>query len=165
VFSVEFLTKSGFSLDSYAYYFDRGSPYPEDLLVLYRQMCQQVDYWKGVHRERFVEVSLQVIGDEVMVVDSRYGNIEQYYLSPVSSQIYCACNAQPIRLAAIQSQFECEGRRISEPALEDAIDELRARRLIWMENDIFLGLAVPQGVSADHERSGWTRSWISAWRH
>jgi len=165
VFSAEFLTKSGFSLDLYAYYFDRGIPYSEDLLILYRQLCQQVDYWKGAHRERFVELSFQVVNEEIMIVDSRYDQVERYWLSSVSSQVYCTCSAQPVKLAAIQSHLECAGHRISKSALEDAINELRVRRLIWVENDIVLGLAVPKSVSDDHERSGWTRSWISAWRH
>src|SRR5205809_709342 len=106
LFSGDFLTRSGFSLDSYAYFFERGFEYSNDLDILYHQLCQQVDHWKALHRERFVELSYDVDEGRVSIVDSRYRDECRYRLSAEASAVYLACDFRPISLRLIQSQLE-----------------------------------------------------------
>ena len=162
LFSGDFLAQSGFSYDSYAYFFERSFDYSEELEILYRQLCQQVDHWKALHRDRFVELSFDVLDGQVSIVDSRFEENECHYtLSAAASAVYLACDTRPTKLHKLNSQLEIAGRNLSEPAFTAAIDELVARRLIWSEDDSILGLAAPRSVSAQHRKSGWCRSWDS----
>jgi hypothetical protein len=159
LFSSDFLARTGFSYDSYAYYFERSFEYSEDLEILYRQLRQQVDYWKALHLERFVELSFDVVDDQVSILDSRYPEECRYCLSREGSKVYLECDTRPTKLHRIKSKLESVGCGLSEPAFADAIDELVARRLIWFEDDSILGLAVPRSVSAKYRENGWCRTW------
>jgi ribosomal peptide maturation radical SAM protein 1 len=163
LFSKDFLSRSGFCLDSYAYYFEGGLQYSEELAIIYDQLRQQVGHWKALHRERFVQLSYAVFEGQVSIVDSRYGEECRYCLSPEGSAVYLACDTRPTKLSRIQSELESEVGGSSTSVLTDAVDELMARRLVWVEDDFIFGLAVPHAVSAERERSGWRRRWVSPW--
>ena len=163
LFSREFLERSGFSLDSYAYFFEKNFDYSGDLIVLYRQLCQQVDHWKALHRERFVELSFDVVDDRVCVVNSRFREESRYRLSAPASAVYLECDNRPIGRLRIQRQLEEKGRGLSEPAFIEAIAQLASKRLIWTEGELILGLAVPRPVATERRDSRWPQTWLSLW--
>lgn len=158
--SQKFLAESGFSLDSYAYYFDRNFSYAPELELVYSQMCIQIDHWKNQHRIRFVELSYIVRNDHVEVVDSRFGGEESYALSRVASQMYLACDQRPTPLDKLR--LICDGNDLMpEDTFEQALSELKARRLVWIEGSYALGLAIDRAVTDAHKQTGWCKAWWS----
>ena len=81
LFSKEFLRTTGFSLDSYAYYFGRNFQYAEYLEVSYAQLRYQVDHWKEQHRLHFVELSYFPVESCLQITDTRYGSADTYVLN------------------------------------------------------------------------------------
>ncbi len=57
LFSEGFLAESGFDYDQFAYDFEEGFGYSEVLDHLYSQLVIDVQHWKNLHRQRFVELS------------------------------------------------------------------------------------------------------------
>jgi hypothetical protein len=163
MFSREFLERSGFSLDSYGYFFERHFDYSEEHEVLYRQLGQQVDHWKKLHQERLVELSFDVVDGLVSVVDSRYASEKRYRLSREASAIYLECDARPTGVNHIRQRLDGAGCGLAEPRFAGAIEELVAARLIWREGDLILGLAVPRSIWTEHTRNEWFRTWVSVW--
>lgn len=162
LFSSKFMELTKFSYDSYAYFFERNFEYPHDLDILYRQLCQQVEYWKKAHKERFIELSYELIDDRLSITDSRYfPEPARYYLSKESTVIYLECDERPIKQKNIKAHLEETGRGISESIFEKAVAELAERRLIWSDDDHIMGLAVPISVSDKYRKSGWCKTWDS----
>lgn len=164
LFSKDFLTRSGFSLDAYGYFFERGFEYGVELEVLYRQLCQQVDHWKALHRERFVQLSFQVVDGRLAITDTRFQEEERYTLSALASTIYLECDGRPISRRRVRSELERCGRCVSEGALDRGVDELVSRRVVWTEGEKIVGLAVPDAVASERRNSGWCATWLSLWQ-
>jgi ribosomal peptide maturation radical SAM protein 1 len=159
IFSKEYLEQSGFCLDSYAYYFERPFPYPPLLELRYLQLCQQVDHWKTLHRQGFVELSFEAMGDLVSVTDTRYSAEAIYCLSRAASAIYLECTDRPTNIARIQSALKMDDESVA-TEFSVALQELNERRLVWTEQRLILGLAAPKAVSDSHARDGWCQSWM-----
>ena len=88
-FSQDFLARSGFSLDEYAYYFKRNFSYSPVLSQLYLELVMQIDHWKALHRGGFVELSYERGADGTLTVtDTRYGPHPPYALSAAASTLY-----------------------------------------------------------------------------
>jgi ribosomal peptide maturation radical SAM protein 1 len=154
IFSSAFYDQTGFSLDDYAYYFERNFSYSEELEQLYQQIAIQVDHWKALHQSRFVELSYVKRGNAIVFRDSRFSPSDEYEIGSSAAGLYMACDGSPARLTAIASNMSEEER-------EKALLELEDRRIVWREGDWIFGLAVPKGVCDAHRVSGWPQSWQS----
>jgi len=161
LFSNEFLAESGFDYDQYAYYFERGFKYSQSLATLYSQLVIQVEHWKNLHRERFVELSyLKMRSPSLRITDSRFGESEEYELSPVCSVVYASLDPRPIRADVAHKELQAT-LPLSDAEFADAVQHLDERRLIWRDGDVLLGLAVPAEIAENHRVSEWPRQWNS----
>ena len=156
LFSAGFLAKSGFTLDNYAYYFDRYYDYEEDAQPLYWQICRQVDQWKKQHRERDVTLSWESAGDRVRIRDSRHGELTETTLTTSQSALYSACNH-----VAVRRQFLTERSGVDAESLDRDMDVLDSLGLIWTEGDLVLGLATPHAIVTAHCARRWQQRWTS----
>lgn len=161
LFSREFLAESGFDYDQFAYYFERGFTYSEVLATLYSQVVVQVEHWKNLHRERFVELSCaRMATRSFRITDSRFGETEEYELAPAPSALYAVLDPRPIRVDVARKELQST-LPLSDMEFADALAELEERRLIWRDGDVLLGLAVPAEIGERHRSSQWPRKWNS----
>ena len=156
LFSEQFLADTGFDYDRFAYYFERGFEYPRPLAVLYSQLVLQIEHWKSLHRQRFVRLSYSTAQDgHLRITDSRFDRTEQYILHSPSAEVYAALDARPVTRRAARKIVS----QLSEREFFDALTELDERRLVWLDGESLLGLAVPDSVAERHEASGWPKLW------
>lgn len=160
IFSREYLSGSGFSLDDYAYYFDRNFPYQPELETLYSQIVQQVNHWKAQHRERFVELSYAPAANGLAITDSRFAAEDQYELTGPLAAVYRACDAGPTSVDRLMARLSSEGT-LTAAQVADALAELEERRIVWAEEKHVLGLAVPKCVADAHRKAQWPQQWMS----
>jgi ribosomal peptide maturation radical SAM protein 1 len=160
LFSSKFLSGTGFSLDSYAYYFERNFPYDHDVDIAYSQLVQQIDHWKEQHRSRFVELSYTRKDDHLEVCDSRFGEAIHYDLSPSATAIYLACDVRPVDLEKVKGEL-AETGAAANGEFELGLQELDERRLIWTEGKLVLGLAIDSEIALGHRITDWPQSWMA----
>jgi ribosomal peptide maturation radical SAM protein 1 len=156
LFSEEFLANTGFDYDRFAYYFERGFKYSKVLATLYSQLVVQIDHWKKLHRQRFVELSYRMgMNRSLHIVDSRFGGTEEYELSPVASALYAVLDHRPIKVAVARKELEA----LSDGDFADALAQLHESRIIWQDNDVLLGLAIPHEIAEGHRTTQWPGKW------
>jgi ribosomal peptide maturation radical SAM protein 1 len=155
LFSAEFLARTGFALDQYAYYFDRYYPHSQELDELYGLLALEVNHWKGIQRQRDVFLTWEATEDGLRIRDSRFGTVDENSLDGWMSSVYLACDRDPTDISAIARELD-----IARGDVERAVNRLDDLRLVWREGNEVLGLAVPAHVHADHEASHWKRNWI-----
>jgi ribosomal peptide maturation radical SAM protein 1 len=160
LFSDQFLEDTGFSLDDYGYYFERNFDYSEELRAQYDQLVLQVDHWKKQHQMRFVELSYESSNGVLMIRDSRYSSEEMYVLSHAASVLYERIEHRPVKFDLVCAELNSAGLLTVEES-DTAIAELTERRLIWKEDELVFGLAVPRSVACAHRDDGWTQEWLS----
>jgi len=160
LFSSKFLGQTNFNLDDYAYYFERNFEYKEELCQIYFLLVGVIDHWKSLHRNRFVELSIAHMDNRSIIVDTRFPNAASYELSKIESSVYAAMDLTIARISAVIqetiSELGCSAKEV-----KDAIEELDARRLLWIEGDLAIGLAIPKDVCQAHKDSQWVKSWYS----
>jgi ribosomal peptide maturation radical SAM protein 1 len=154
LFSGEFLRRTGFNLDNYAYLFDRYYKFKPGLEPLYEALEHIVDHWKAQHRERDVSLSYAVNGPLVILRDSRFGSARDITLDEMHSRVYLACAGAPVTL----NQLAASSGLDADP-LDSAIQKLDAERIVWREDDLVVGLAIPEPVVEAHRQSGWVHHW------
>ncbi len=156
LFSGEFLARTRFDLDNYAYYFERYFEFDPAALPLYGTLIQEINHWKTQHRERDVFLSWEADGDSLVMRDTRFAQPEEIRLSPLQSQIYRRCDDTPMTLDALS-------RATAMPAdeVKEAVAFLDEVRLIWREGEQILGLAVPSAIVARHRKREWSKAWTS----
>ncbi len=156
LFSEGFLESTGFSLDDYAYYFDRYFDYDPRANSCYSMLVHEVDHWKRQHLEREVMLSSEVVDGRVRIRDSRFGKCKKIVLTPAESRVYLSCDQAPQLVDAMSRDTGLP------PAdLDDALERLDRKRLVWREGGRVLGLAIPDGVVRAHQERGWQKSWTS----
>jgi ribosomal peptide maturation radical SAM protein 1 len=157
LFSESFRKERCFDLDDYCYYFERNFSYKPRLATLYNLIVDEINHWKSQHTARPVWLSYDVPdGGTARVSDARYGEAVEVQLSPAASAVYLQCTNGPInkaRLNAVATSGGCEG------TADEALDELRERRLLWEEGDLVIGLATPGDLTRERTGSGWTKEW------
>lgn len=156
LFSQPFLEQSGFGLDDYAYYFDRYFNYDPRNLPLYTTLVHEVDHWKKQHLVRDVVLTWTREGGRLRMRDTRFGGDDRYELGAGESIVYDACDRAPQTRESLLRHTS-----LSATAIESALDELDARRLIWRGDDRVLGLATPEAIAAAHCARGWTKVWTA----
>jgi ribosomal peptide maturation radical SAM protein 1 len=154
LFSKQFLMDSGFDLDSYAYYFQRTFAFSPQLELVYAQLRQQVDHWRALHRERFVELSYEIEDGRARLRDTRFAEHDAFELTRDASAVLLACDARPVNTVRVARELG-----LDDAAMHAAVEELTKYRVVWREKDLLLGLAVPHDVSDAHAASGWCRDW------
>ncbi|GAB7549950.1 hypothetical protein CS8_096630 [Cupriavidus sp. 8B] len=160
LFSRALRNQTGFSLDDYAYYFDRNFSYAPDLETIYSEIIYQMDYWKAQHRNRFVELSYLETDDGLEIEDSRFGAPVSYNITGPAALVYLACDSAPVNINRIVSRISSD-LAVSAMQVSECIDELNERRIIFKEGDLVFGLAVPRSVCDAHRDTQWPRSWMS----
>lgn len=163
LFTQDFLNRSGLDLDDYAYYFQRNFDYPQDLQIAYRQLTSQIDWWKAQHRERFVELSWALSGDELLITDTRFDpEAASYPLSVPAARLYLELDERPSNVRRAIRVLTADGALLPEQA-DPAVAELTERRLLWQEGDLALGLGVEASVAGARRDEKWPQQWPSLW--
>ncbi len=165
MFSEEFLQRTGFSLDDYAYYFERHYDVSPELTNLHWELVYAVDGWKREHLlrdvfltwERTEESSEEAPG--LVIRDSRLGEPREFGLNEFQSRVYLACDGAPRTVAWLAD--ELLKADATDGDLEETLSFLEQERLIWREEEQVLGLAVPEAVAQRHAASGWKRNWTA----
>jgi ribosomal peptide maturation radical SAM protein 1 len=159
LFSRQFLSETGFDYDKYAYYFERGFAYTEEMSTIYSQLVVQIEHWKALHRQRTVQLTYETgIDDRLHIIDSRFDAEEEYMLSPAASALYRAIDPVPVRLNRLTSLSE-DGAAETADDHAAALAELEDRRLIWRDDGLVFGLALPLAVSRHHQEIQWQKTW------
>jgi ribosomal peptide maturation radical SAM protein 1 len=162
LFSGRFLEHSSFNLDDYAYYFERNYPYKTELVRAYIQLVQQIDYWKKLHRERFVELSyLDLDNACVRITDTRFMSEDRYILKGLPAEVLLLADAAPIKIRNISKKLKESGAEVSQMEIDDSIALLNDKRLVWIENDLILGLPVHKKLADKYNAVDWSKSWPS----
>lgn len=157
LFSEEFLTSSSFSLNDYAYYFERNFEYNSKLRILYAELVLQVEHWKEQHRERFVRLSYEPIDSgRLAFIDTRFSMEDKFVATELASRVYRVVDRQPTARTRAFHELETQ---MSIAEFDLALDELRSRRLVWSDGELLLGLAIQGEIADRHEASGWARRW------
>jgi ribosomal peptide maturation radical SAM protein 1 len=153
IFSQKFLESAGLDLDDYCYYFERNFEYKPDLHPLYRLAVDIINCWKQQHLERPVWLSYRVDAEgAVLISDGRYDETVEYLLSPEAGTLFIASLPKPLNLIRYAEQNP-SGQ------VTNAVQELKARRLVWEEKDLVLGIATTHDAAQERLRSGWVREW------
>ena len=165
LFSQEFLQRTGFSLDDYAYYFERHYDIKPDVMRVHQSLVGTVDEWKRQHHlrevfltwERSAEAAQEDAG--LVIRDSRCGEVREYQLDAFQSRVYLACDGAPRTIRSLTEELlepGSEGGPVNE-----ALSFLDEEKLIWREGDQVLGLAVPEAIAQSHRETGWKQTWAS----
>ena len=163
LFSSRFLDTSGFVLDDYGYYFARNFEYTPQLHEKYRQLTFQVECWKSQLRERFVELSITLpeSGEGAWITDTRFSESgEAYPLNAVETAMYQSFDDAPQNIERIRSHWLEQGL-CSEAEYDQTFANLLEHRLLWLEDKLALGLAVPGPRAQGMRDSGWSKHWMS----
>jgi ribosomal peptide maturation radical SAM protein 1 len=157
LFSDDFLAATSFNLDNYAYYFERNFDYEREATPHYWSLLRQVDNWKRQHRERYVDLSWAASGSDVVVFDSRRTNepVERR-LSGADKDVFLTCMEKPMRRRALVDELDA-----TDDQIEASVGALDRAGLIWTENDLVLGLAIPEGVVRAHRSRNWQQQWTA----
>jgi len=163
LFSEETLRSTGFSLDDYAYYFERYFDFAPEMEKVYGQVVRQINHWKKLHRDRFVSLTADDVGDAVRVTDTRFGVERTFDLPSLESAVYRLCDEKPVTADAVESM--ASERTGAQPcAIAAALARLEEERLIWREGQQILGLATPGAVASAHAQSAWNKRWTAIYR-
>ena len=154
LFSRGFLADSGFSLDDYAYYFERYFAYDPAAAPHYWTLLREIDRWKRMPRTREVALTWASDGDAWHIVDRRGSRARRYVLRDAVAAVYAACDDEPTHVDLVRRRVGCSAEETTR-----AIAELDRRGLIWCEGDLILGLAVSSDVLEAHRETNWHRSW------
>ncbi|MEO8679556.1 MAG: RiPP maturation radical SAM C-methyltransferase, partial [Vicinamibacterales bacterium] len=156
LFSAQFLANTGFTLDNYAYYFDRNFDYEPDAEPHYWALLRQVDHWKRQHRERVVDLSWKPAGAEIVVSDSRPTREVERVVGGTEKDVFLACAEAPVRKTVIAQQLGASADEIAR-----CLASLDEQELIWAEDDYIVGLAIPEAVVQQHRSKGWQQQWTA----
>jgi ribosomal peptide maturation radical SAM protein 1 len=131
VFSQDYLAQTGFDLDMYCYYFDRGFENPPRLARLFRRIDEIVDAWK-VRAERDRPALWYALeAGAVTVEDSRLGPTATHRLGDRAGRLLLGCEA-PTRI------------ELADPLTAGALDELDRLGLVFVEGNKLVSLALPR---------------------
>jgi ribosomal peptide maturation radical SAM protein 1 len=161
LFSNAFLDVSGFDYEQFAYYFERNFQYPGELALLYSHVVIQVEHWKSLHRQRFVELSwTKTETGSLRIADSRFGEAEEYELTLASSFLYAVLDSRPIKVDEARKELRSEVSLL-DAEFSEALAQLEEHRLIWRDGDVLLGLAIPAEIGERHRANQWPKKWHS----
>jgi ribosomal peptide maturation radical SAM protein 1 len=158
LFSQDFLERTGFSLDDYAYYFERYFAYDPLGESLYKLLTKCVDHWKSLHRDRVVYLTWEQDDGRLRIRDSRFGDATTTLLDSQTSAVYLACDGAVRRSNAIVKQLG-----LTADEVRRALDKLDQLRLLWREGADVMGLAMPASVCRSRIASQWTRAWAAVY--
>jgi hypothetical protein len=116
--------------------------------------------WQKQHRERDVFLSYQIIGDAIRFEDTRFGSDTTFTLGYPEKEVYLAVEPEPISISgAVQKVARNTG--VSSARVCSAFDALIERRLLWVEGERALGLAIEREIVESHRATDWKRQWGS----
>ena len=157
LFSEEFLSRTQFELDNYAYYFRRNFEYSPDAVPHYWALTTLIDRWKRQHLNRAVELTWADDSERVTIVDSRRREAPVVReISGLTRDVFLGCLDKPIARRELADDV---GASASDT--EAAIGALDRDELIWTEDELVFGLAVPESIASDHRARGWQGQWTS----
>lgn len=164
LFSDEFLKQTGFSLDGYAYYFESYLDVAEEMKELYAQVVIQINHWKKQHRERSVYFVFEDDGSRLAFDDTRFSEEPiTTMLAGIHRATYLACNEGPVTVDnLIRDLSSHAGYDVF--ALQTALEDLDAARMIWREGNRVFGLAVSKSVAEERISSKWQEQWTAIYK-
>jgi ribosomal peptide maturation radical SAM protein 1 len=159
LFSDAFLQETGFTLDNYAYYFDRNYTFSLELAELYAQLVIQVAHWKARHLSHHVTLAYVRRGEDYVFLDTRFDAREAFELKGPAARLYALCDDQAIAVEEAIVRAGAEG--LSRAEVEQAIDTLDRYRVIWHSDGMMIGLGIPMEVATLRFRECWHLTWPS----
>lgn len=156
IFSPQFLRKTGFDLDAYAYYFERSFTHSLRLEEIYQMLQLQINHWKRISASR--EVKLQWSADKqgICFNDTRYDEAGTLYKFGTDHlAVFEACCNEFQTVEQISKKVD-----IVKEDIERIIEELDQVRVIACEDQRIIGLAT-QPINTDTKQS-FTRKWVAA---
>lgn len=162
LFSDEFIERTKFNINDFAYYFDRNFEYDESLEVLYSQIVIQIGHWKEIHKENFIELSFTEKDGCFHFMDSRFSPYSEYFLSGIDAYVYKVCDEAPIKVKNIPELLLKEFNFFATiEEVESSVSKLSEDRLIWEDLDLIFGLGIPKEIVDIRRENEWTKSWMS----
>lgn len=156
LFSDNFLNQTGFSLDNYAYYFERYFQFGSELRQLHQELVNAIDQWKRQHHLREIELGYELKGDAATIYDSRSGKTREILLDPLQTMVYLACDTSPRSARWIAGELS-----LTDLQVRQAIEVLDNEGLVWKEEDLVIGLAIPTTICESYRKTEWKKRWAS----
>jgi hypothetical protein len=109
------------------------------------------------HLNRLVELTWADDSERVTIADSRRrADPVIREISGLARDIFLGCLDKPITRRELADEVGA-----SESDAEAAIDLHDRDELIWTEDELVFGLAIPEEIASDHRARGWQRQWTS----
>lgn len=164
LFSADFLARTGFSLDGYAYYFEPYEAFSGEMDELYAQSVAQINHWKRQHRERRVVLTYSDDSTQLRIMDSRFTEESACVtLSGAARAVYLACDDAPANEENVVRDLAGRGT-YDEGELRTALLQLDEARLVWRDGKRVFGLAVPEAIAEERIGSGWRERWTAIYK-
>ena len=147
VFSQEYVSKTGFDLRDYCYYFMRPFENSLRLQQLYERVEEIVARWWALYSEQAAWLYAEPADKELIVHDRRTQQEKVYRLSEVMSRILLMCT-RPTQIPALNLSG------VSAFDVEVAVKNLEAQGLVFRDEDRLISLVMskppPSGVEPNH---------------
>ena len=151
----------GFNLDEYCYYFESNFEFEPELRELFNALVIQTNHWKKAHRDESPVLSMHDHGDRISIYDSRFEEVTEYELTGLQADIYRVCDETFHTISSILGRLEHHRTGESRAAIQEAVEWLDDRRLVWTEGEDVLALAIPEDIVHSHIVANWPRSWTA----
>ena len=104
IFSRQFISKSGFELNDFCYFFERPFENPPHMQKIYRQMEKMVAQWVRTHQSMTAKLQWIDEANEGIILDSRQSTEKRHTLSGLETNILKAME-EPIAIAQLKHRF------------------------------------------------------------
>lgn len=158
VFSADFLSRTGFDLESYCYYFLRPFENPVALRRIYRRLDALVDRWAAAAAQRDVTLQWRLVAGQLVVTDSRTdpGGVT-YVLDEPEASVLLAL-ARPRSLTGLARA----GLAAESHLVRQALARLDDLRLVIRDGERWLSVVLPAEsrlrtpvTDQSHFETGW----------
>jgi len=141
IFSNLFRIANEFELDNYCYIYETNWTNSEELEVIFRLIDYQVSYWKTAESSKNCFLKHQFSENEICFYDNRLlqSKVKEYRYSINYGLIYKYVDTSIKTLDNIISEFK---ENLCESEVESILNELVLNRLIFRENNKFVGLSI-----------------------
>lgn len=148
IFSQRYRDEIKFNINNYCYIFDMCWTNGDELEVIFRLLDAQINYWKTTQANEKCYLYHYLSGDEVVFVDNRLlkKSPEVTRLSWRHAFVYNAMDTQIMRSDTLAKNY---ADSFETNDLPEILKDLLDRRLIFAENDKFIGLSI--AVSEERE--------------
>ncbi len=140
IFSKQYRKHHNFNLDNYCYIFKTKWNNSHELELIYRLIDSQVHFWKSSDKNSCF-LNHRIIDEGIWFKDNRLMNKtpKNIKLSRIHSEIYQSIDLEIKSKRAIKRLFK---NHYDELQIESALSELVNKRIVYEENEKFIGLSI-----------------------